>query len=82
MPKECWQLKKGPTPCFTKKGGVPCSNPTYLVQESIDRYLSNKRRKGSKRIDPGLIALLLHSVCRISSLSSDNAEYRNKNKMN
>jgi hypothetical protein len=72
MEKECWQLRnlKEPTPCFQKAGGFPCSATSCLVEQRIQGL----ELKGIE-IDGWWKQILPHSVCRMSSLSTDNQEY-------
>ena len=65
--KECRQLKVDmPTPCFRRKGRRSCSGDDCLVESRVEELGYDS---------PGMVELLLHSRCRISSLSQDNAEY-------
>lgn len=75
MAKECYQetyshLK---TPCYKKAGGTPCITNGCPVGDEID-----KLKKKKILVDTSFLVLLLHSTCRISSLSSDNNEYINR----
>lgn len=72
MTKECYQemnpeLK---TPCYKKAGGIPCVAEGCLVKDRIQELKLKKIE-----VDVSFLVLLLHSTCRISSLSADNMEY-------
>lgn len=72
MAKECYQemnpeLK---TPCYKTAGGTPCVADGCPVKDRI-MELNLKKIK----VDTSFLALLLHSTCRISSLSADNIEF-------
>lgn len=73
MVKECYQASHPETwtPCFKKSGERTCSGETCLVSERITA-LMKKRVK----VDINFVMLLLHSTCRMSSLSQDNEEFR------
>ena len=74
MTKECYQLKRPePTFCFTQAGSVSCQEDDCLV-ENRTRDLQSKGITVSQE----WTELLLHSKCRISDLSTDNAEYRQR----
>jgi len=66
--KECYQLKEilPQTNCFRRKGSVPCDENDCLVEKGIQE---------TKTTSLTTISLMLHSRCRISSLSSDNQQY-------
>lgn len=66
--KDCRQTNypEDQTPCFKRAGSLPCTSPGCPVKETIEE-------KGITNADT--IRLLLHSRCRISSLSQDNGEY-------
>lgn len=74
MAKECWQLKaQRPTPCFELAGNKPCEAegcPVTLRIKEIEQH--------GVEVSLGHMNLLLHSVCRISSLSLDNIEFRQR----
>lgn len=71
MNKECWQLAQGTfTPCFLRKGSLPCSAPDCLVETRVEEL----EGRGIK-IDEWWKNMLPHSTCRISSVSLDNEEY-------
>lgn len=71
MTKECYQLKiEQPTPCFVKAGSKPCSGDDCPVADRIQELNTN-----GSAVSDSLLKLILHSICRISSLSMDNAEY-------
>jgi len=61
------QLK---TPCYKKAGGIPCLTESCPVKDRITE-LKLKRIE----LDVSFLVLLLHSTCRISSLSADNNEF-------
>ncbi len=75
MAKECFQLISlpEPTPCFKKAGATPCETEGCPV---IDRI--NELRKRDIKIDDWWKNMLSHSVCRISSLSRDNSEFKQR----
>lgn len=74
MTKECWQQKvENPTPCFIAAGSQPCINEDCTVTDRIDEL-----KKQGTEISANFLELLLHSVCRISSLSPDNEEFRQR----
>lgn len=72
MAKECYQemnpqLK---TPYYKKAGGIPCVADGCPVK---DRIMELNLKKIN--VDVSFLVLLLHSTCRISSLSADNSEF-------
>lgn len=72
MLKECYQemfptLK---TPCYKKVGEIPCVEKGCLVKDMIEE-LNRKKIE----VNISFLTLLLHSTCRISSLSPHNKEY-------
>lgn len=70
MTKTCWQEKvETATPCFYRGGGVPCSEDDCLVDKRI------KNIGGVDKVSTAFLNLLLHSCCRMSSLSKDNSEF-------
>ena len=75
MDKECFQLTKLPevTPCFKKAGGTPCKGKGCLVIDRLNELQGRGIEEGDywKRILP-------HSVCRISSLSPNNEEFKQR----
>lgn len=71
MEKECWQQKMPSTPCFREAGSYPCESSGCTVEDRI----KDLQADGSI-VTEGMVKLLLHSVCRISSLSPDNDEFR------
>lgn len=74
MPKECWQLKAcEPTPCFIASGSMPCLGNECPVSVRIGEIEGH-----GVRVDSGHLNLLLHAVCRISSLSVNNIEFRER----
>lgn len=75
MDKECLQIisTAGPTPCFMKAGSIPCETPGCPVQDRIEEL-----RQDKVRIDGWWSEMLLHSRCRISSLSKDNQEFKER----
>lgn len=74
MPKECYQLKtEQQTPCFIKAGSKPCSGDDCPVANRIQELSAN-----DTAVSNSLFNLMLHSICRISSLSFDNWEYRQR----
>ena len=70
--KVCYQNIRniGPTSCYIKAGNSPCETEGCPVEEAIVRILE----QGLTPSDD-LIWLLLHSRCRLSSLSPDNQEF-------
>ena len=71
--KHCWQLDflPKPTPCCIHAGGTPCEAKGCLVDDAL-----NGRQVEISSLDDVLfVADLCHSVCRISSMSEDNAEF-------
>lgn len=73
--KECFQLTSlpKPTPCFQKAGGIPCEGEGCPVTDRINEL----KGKGIE-ISEWWKKMLPHSVCRISSLSRDNAEFNQR----
>lgn len=69
MAKECYQITNPQmqTPCFKYAGGQPCAADGCPVKDRIKYF---------KQLGTDInLAILLHSACRISSLSPDNHEY-------
>lgn len=77
--KFCWQLDvlSKPTSCFKKAGNLPCSNPDCLV---INRML--ELMGDGFKVDKWWEVFLIHTRCRMSSLSDDNFEYKERLKGN
>ncbi|KKQ59463.1 MAG: hypothetical protein US80_C0011G0022 [Candidatus Daviesbacteria bacterium GW2011_GWA2_38_17] len=74
MLKECYQLKtEQQTPCFIKAGSKPCSGNDCPVANRIQELTAS-----GTAVSIQLFNLMLHSICRISSLSFDNREYRQR----
>lgn len=71
MTKECWQLKVvDPTPCFKKAGRAVCANHGCPLSDRLEQL-----KERGVEVDSAHLRLLLHSTCRISSLSADNFEF-------
>ena len=74
MTKECWQMKvEKPTPCFVLAGSKPCTTEGCPVTIRIEEI-----RLHGVGVEPTHLNLLLHSECRISSLSRDNQEFKQR----
>lgn len=72
--KECIQLTlPKPTPCFKIAGGTPCITPGCPVKDMMGEL-----KREQLKVDELWIGLLVHSRCRISSLSQDNGEFRER----
>lgn len=72
MLKECYQEKypELTTNCYKLVGSIPCESNGCPVKDRIEEL----NAKGIK-VDTSFLVLLLHSTCRISSLSPNNYEF-------
>jgi len=72
MGKICYQniVGIGPTPCYIRAGNHPCETPGCPVGDRVLKIYESGRKPSDY-----LILLLLHSICRLSSLSGDNQEF-------
>ena len=73
--KFCWQRDylRNPTPCFKQAGNRPCEAVDCLIDERVQEL----QVKGVF-VNHDLIQLFAHSCCRLSSLSRDKHEFRER----
>lgn len=66
--EKCWQIRhpNEQTACFRNAGRIPCSSDNCLVEDAVN---------SGGIVDLDSIKPLLHSECKMSSVSKDICEF-------